>query len=76
MSPIISGIVGQVGAPVKERIASGTQDWTLSEDDPDIATVICAHCKRSLHFSPSITRVSIEAEMQNHRRTYCHGESV
>ena len=72
MSPIISVMVGQ---PAKERIASGTQDWTLSEDDPDIATVICAHCKRSLHFSPSIARVSLEDEMRKHRAMYCHGEA-
>jgi len=79
MSPIISMMVGEVapfvGASAKERIVLGTRDWTADETDPDILAVTCAHCNRSLHFSPSISRVSLEDEMRKHRAMYCHGEA-
>jgi hypothetical protein len=88
MSPLIPYAIGLVTiipaheaepAPAKSRLASGTEDWTLSEDDPDIATVTCNWCKRTLHFSPVVTRASIEVEMAAHRKAYCRpwgGESV
>jgi hypothetical protein len=58
----------------KLRAFSGTGDWSLDESDPDVATVVCSYCKHALHFSPTISRVSIELEMQKHRAMYCHGE--
>jgi hypothetical protein len=85
MSPIIPYVdvlsfptvrLSTIATPEKSRAFSGTGDWSLDESDPDIATAICAYCKHVLHFSPTISRVSIEAEMAKHRRMYCHGESV
>ncbi len=83
MSPIIPYIdvlsfpavrLSAIAEPEKVRAYSGTKDWSLDESDPDVATVMCAYCKHVLHFSPTISRGSIEDEMRKHRLMYCRGE--
>jgi hypothetical protein len=55
----------------KQRIASGTQHFTLDETDTTAPVAVCAYCKHGSPFGPLTPWREIDEAMAEHRQKYC-----